>query len=117
MKYADDQSVRFSLLVVVAHNFSLLPLRISVVLGFAMALLGFSGALLVILDWAFERQPAGWASTMVVVLLLSGMQLLMLGIVGEYIGRVFLTANHKPQGLVRAVVRPPPEHPLDEEAA
>lgn len=46
---------------------------------------------------------------MVVVLLLSGLQLAMLGILGEYVGRVFLTANHKPQGVVRTVLRALPE--------
>jgi glycosyltransferase involved in cell wall biosynthesis len=90
-----------------ALNFSLLPLRLSVILGLALAAVGFVGAALVMIDWLFHEPPEGWASTMVVVLLLSGAQLFMLGVVGEYIGRVFLTANHKPQGVVRAVVRQP----------
>lgn len=94
-----------------ALNFSLLPLRLSVVLGLALAAAGFVGAVLVIVDWLFHAPPEGWASTMVVMLLLSGAQLFMLGVVGEYIGRVFLTVNHKPQGIVRAVVRSSPERP------
>jgi hypothetical protein len=44
---------------------------------------------------------------MVAVLLLSGLQLMLLGIVGEYLGRVFLTANRKPQYIVRDASRPP----------
>ena len=44
---------------------------------------------------------------MVAVLLLSGLQLMLLGIVGEYLGRVFLTANRKPQYLVRDTTRSP----------
>jgi len=49
--------------------------------------------------------PAGWASLMAATLLLSGVQLLILGILGEYIGRLFLTANRKPQAVVREVIR------------
>jgi undecaprenyl-phosphate 4-deoxy-4-formamido-L-arabinose transferase len=88
-----------------ALNFSILPLRLSVVLGLVMGTIGLGGAVFVLIESLFERPPAGWASTMVVVLLLSGVQLAMLGIVGEYVGRVFLTANHKPQGIVRTVLR------------
>jgi glycosyltransferase involved in cell wall biosynthesis len=88
-----------------ALNFSILPLRLSVFLGLIMGTIGFAGAVFVMFESLLERPPAGWASTMVVVLLLSGVQLVMLGILGEYVGRVFLTANHKPQGVVRAVVR------------
>jgi hypothetical protein len=43
---------------------------------------------------------------MVAVLLLSGIQLILIGVVGEYLGRVFLTANRKPQFLVRELMRP-----------
>ena len=92
-----------------ALNFSILPLRLSVLLGFLMGLVGLAGAVFVIVEATLERPPEGWASTMVVVLLLSGLQLAMLGILGEYVGRVFLTANHKPQGVVRTVLRALPE--------
>jgi hypothetical protein len=43
------------------------------------------------------------------VLLLSGVQLLILGIVGEYLGRLYLTANRKPQSIVKTVMRVEPE--------
>ena len=91
-----------------ALNFSILPLRLSVLLGLLMGFVGLMGAVFVVVSATLERPPAGWASTMVVVLLLSGVQLGMLGILGEYVGRVFLTANHKPQGVVRTVLRATP---------
>jgi undecaprenyl-phosphate 4-deoxy-4-formamido-L-arabinose transferase len=87
-----------------ATNFSLLPLRIAVVLGVAMAAIGLLGAAFVIVEALMGEPPAGWASTMVVTLLIAGAQFFILGILGEYVGRVFLTANRKPQGTVRAVV-------------
>jgi hypothetical protein len=58
--------------------------------------------------------PAGWASLMAAVLLLSGVQLVILGIVGEYLGRLYLTANRKPQSVIREVRRS--ELPLAAEA-
>ena len=89
-------------------NFSIMPLRLSVLLGFIMSGLGALGALFVIMEAMASRPPAGWASLMVAVLLLSGIQLILIGVVGEYLGRVFLTANRKPQYLVRELVRPEP---------
>ena len=47
--------------------------------------------------------PPGWASLFAAVLLLSGVQLLILGLVGEYLGRLYLTANKRPQSTVRQV--------------
>lgn len=88
-----------------ALNFSLLPLRIAVLLGLAMGTIGGVAALYVVLHALFGEPPQGWASTMVVVLLLSAAQFLILGIVGEYLGRTFQTGNRKPQGIVRMVVR------------
>lgn len=86
-------------------NFSVMPLRLSVLLGFIMSGLGVVGALFVIVEAFLRRPPEGWASLMVAVLLLSGLQLILIGVLGEYLGRVFLTANRKPQYLVREVVR------------
>jgi len=51
------------------------------------------------------RTPTGWASTMVVLLLVGGVQSMILGVLGEYVGRTFLTANGKPQGSVRTIER------------
>ena len=49
--------------------------------------------------------PQGWASLMAATLLLSGVQLIMLGLVGEYLGRLFLTVNNKPQFVIRDIAR------------
>lgn len=87
-------------------NFSVMPLRVSTFTGLALSVLGFAGAV-----WAaasalfFEKTPPGWASLTVAVMLLSGVQLLILGLVGEYLGRLYLTVNRKPQAVVREVQR------------
>jgi glycosyltransferase involved in cell wall biosynthesis len=86
-------------------NFSVMPLRLATFIGFALGLTGLIGTLWVVLDALFYQTPAGWASISVAVLLLSGVQLTMLGLIGEYLGRLYLTANRKPQSIVREVTR------------
>jgi glycosyltransferase involved in cell wall biosynthesis len=86
-------------------NFSVAPLRVAGVLGATIALLGFLDALMVIGEWFFFGTPPGWGSLMCAILVLSGTQLLMIGLVGEYLGRVYLTVNRCPQAVVREVIR------------
>ena len=90
-------------------NFSAMPLRLSVVAGFVIGLLGMVGCIMVIAEALLRAPPPGWASLMAATLLISGVQMVMLGIIGEYLGRLFLTANRKPQSLVREVVPPAAE--------
>ena len=86
-------------------NFSVMPLRISTLTGFALSLIGTIGSLVALTEALFFAPPAGWASLMAAVLLLSGVQLVILGIVGEYLGRLYLTANRKPQSVVKSITR------------
>jgi undecaprenyl-phosphate 4-deoxy-4-formamido-L-arabinose transferase len=92
-----------------ATSFSLAPLRAAIFAGALMALLGTMGAVATIVEALVARDtPSGWASTMTVILLVSGVQSMILGIMGEYVGRTFLSANGKPQGTVRFVQRSTP---------
>ena len=87
-------------------NFSVMPLRISTVTGMSLSVLGGIAAIFVVIEAAvMGSTPRGWGSIMAAVLLLSGVQLMILGIVGEYLGRLFLTANRKPQFVVREAWR------------
>jgi hypothetical protein len=89
-----------------ATSFSLLPLRIATFAGVAMAMLGAAGAVATIAEALVSRDiPSGWASTMTVILLVGGVQSMILGVLGEYVGRTFLSANGKPQGTVRVIER------------
>lgn len=93
-----------------ATSFSLAPLRLATLAGLAMAALGTIGAVATIVEALTRRDtPSGWASTMTVVLLVAGVQSMILGVLGEYVGRTFLSANGKPQGSIRAVARSRPE--------
>ncbi len=83
-------------------NFSILPLRISIFMGFIFALIGFVFGIIVIY-WKISEPsiPLGYASTLVVVSLFGGIQLMAIGMLGEYIGRVFLSLNKQPQFSIR----------------
>ncbi|WP_052214536.1 glycosyltransferase family 2 protein [Belnapia sp. F-4-1] len=90
-----------------ATNFSILPLRLAILAGVAMGILGLLGAIAVVVEALIgSGTPSGWASSMTTTLLLAGVQFLILGVLGEYVGRAFLSANGKPQGVVREVVPP-----------
>lgn len=88
----------------VATLFSLAPLRMATFLGFGFALAGLVMALYFVLKFFLFPEPAdpvGWASLMVTLLVLGGAQLACLGVLGEYLGRVFLHLNRRPQFVVK----------------
>jgi undecaprenyl-phosphate 4-deoxy-4-formamido-L-arabinose transferase len=87
-------------------NFSLLPLRVAALAGFVTAGVGLVAFLVVLWLWFVGRGPEyGFGWLMSAFLIFSGMQLIMLGLIGEYLGRMFLTVNQRPQAVVREVVR------------
>ena len=94
-----------SLWLKMATNFSIAPLRLASFLGLAFSLVGF----LLVVWLVFERVrnnsiPQGWTSLMIIVLITGGLQLLALGAIGEYLGRVFLTVNNRPQFVVASTL-------------
>jgi len=87
-------------------NFSVMPLRLATVLGLLMAGVGLVGVTSVAYLRLTNRGPTfGWGSLMAALLVFSGTQLVLLGVIGEYLGRMFLTVNQRPQSVVREVVR------------
>jgi glycosyltransferase involved in cell wall biosynthesis len=98
-------------------NFSVLPLRAATALGVVTALAGLLAFIGVVWLWMVQRGPAyGWGWVMAAVLVFSGTQLVMLGLIGEYLGRMFLAVNQRPQSVVREVVeglgvKPEPPEP------
>jgi glycosyltransferase involved in cell wall biosynthesis len=88
-------------------NVSILPLRLMTFAGMITSALGFLAVIEVVLEHLLHKQPTGWTSLMAAVLLLSGMQLLLLGILGEYVGRIYLGISEKPQSVIREQVNSP----------
>lgn len=86
-------------------NFSLLPLQVASATGLFAALVGLGTGGYYLVQALFRNIAVpGYASTIVAVLVLGGLQLLALGVIGEYLGRVHLNINRKPQYTVRQVI-------------
>jgi len=89
-----------------ATGFSPFPLRVAAVTGGIIALLSFAAAtFFVVQALVLEQMPPGWPSLIVSVFFLGGIQLMGIGAVGEYIGRIFVTQNRRPQSTVKVVLR------------
>lgn len=83
-------------------SFSVKPLRISTFIGIITALVGFLYGVYIIINKFFNpAAPLGYSSTMAVILFVGGMIMLLLGMIGEYIGRVYISLNNAPQFVVR----------------
>jgi undecaprenyl-phosphate 4-deoxy-4-formamido-L-arabinose transferase len=82
-------------------NSSVMPIRAAALLGLAMSVVGFVACVAVFINHFVEQEPLGWGSLMAALLVFSGTQLLLLGVVGEYVGRTYLRISKKPQSVVR----------------
>lgn len=97
-----------SLAVTAFTNFSLLPLRWISVCGFACAGLGLLASVYYLIQYLLARIIVpGYASLMIAILVLGGVQLLALGIMAEYLGRLHMNINRKPQYVEREVLGGP----------
>lgn len=86
-------------------NFSIKPLRISTFLGTFFALVGFIVSLVLFIRKIVNPSiQLGWTSLMVTIVFLSGVQLISIGMLGEYIGRLFMFQNKSPQFVIKEVV-------------
>ena len=83
-------------------NYSVLPLRAASVLGSLTALIGFIAAIATVVHKLVDPSTTvGWASTLSIMLIFFGFTLLVLGIIGEYIGEIVLSINNTPQYVIR----------------
>jgi glycosyltransferase involved in cell wall biosynthesis len=93
-KYSPRRMIRFAFDGVTA--FSSKPLRISAYLGLIVLVLGFAYAVYALVVHLLGRSNPGWTSLMITILVLGGTQLLILGIVGEYMARIFNETKRRP---------------------
>ena len=86
-------------------NFSVLPLRVATVIGLVLAGAGIVALGIVAIAWFRDAgPPSGFGWLMAALLVFSGTQLVLLGLIGEYVGRMFITVNQRPQSVVREIV-------------
>lgn len=85
-------------------NFSVHPLRVSTFLGLVFSAIGGLYSVYAVIDKLLHPEvPAGVTTIVVAILVFAGIQLIMLGLVGEYIGKQFLTTNQTPQYVIRYI--------------
>jgi glycosyltransferase involved in cell wall biosynthesis len=101
-RFAGESKFNFVSLMGLALNgitsYSIVPLRFVAILGFFMALFGF----LVGFETVFEKiflhnSPNGWATTIILLCVFGGIQLFCLGLIGEYVGQIFLEVKGRPR--------------------
>ncbi len=98
-KYTFKKMLKFATTGVTA--FSVKPLRISIYLGSVIALLAFIYGLYAVYIHFFTTQAiTGWTSVIISVLFVGGINLLMLGIIGEYLGKLFIENKRRPNYLI-----------------
>jgi dolichol-phosphate mannosyltransferase len=99
-KYPLKKMLKFAMDAIT--TFSYKPLKLSIYIGFIVALASFLYLLVVLYLRLFtDAAVAGWASTLAVSLIFNGVTLMMLGIIGEYIGRIYDEVKNRPLYIIR----------------
>lgn len=81
-------------------SLSIKPLTLIVVIGLITCLLGFVGIIWAIIEVIMKNAIAGWASTVCIILFLGGVQLLSIGVIGEYIGKIYMETKRRPRYII-----------------
>ncbi|HOI22243.1 MAG TPA: glycosyltransferase family 2 protein [Spirochaetales bacterium] len=95
-------SAMFSFALDGITSFSVKPLRLASMFGCLISAAGFLYALYALIVRLFtDKTVEGWTSLLISVLIIGGIQLIFMGIIGEYLGKLFLEAKHRPHYLVK----------------
>ena len=81
-------------------SLSIKPIRLISTMGFAVSLLSGLGVIWSIVQYLGGNTISGWASTICIVCFISGVQLLSLGVVGEYIGKIYMEVKRRPRYII-----------------
>ena len=98
-------------------SLSIRPLRIVMAFGLVVSLLSFIGVIWAVVVSLLGKAVAGWASTVAIVCFMGGIQLIATGVIGEYVGRIYLETKHRPRYIVARRTGEPQAVPLDEAGA
>ncbi|HEY8285229.1 MAG TPA: glycosyltransferase family 2 protein [Chloroflexota bacterium] len=96
-------------------GFSYAPLQLATTTGFILAGLSLIGVAIAVIVRIFGGGIQGQGTTLIVVLLLGGIQLIFLGIIGEYLGRIYDEVRGRPLYIIHDLVEAPTQEPLNEE--
>ena len=81
-------------------SFSVKPLRIITVIGLFVAFLSFIGIIYVLVSYISGNVIDGWASTTCIICFVSGIQMISLGVIGEYVGKIYLETKQRPRYII-----------------
>jgi polyisoprenyl-phosphate glycosyltransferase len=99
-KYSVSKMFKFAMSGIT--GFSIKPLQLSAIVGLIVAILSFLYGLYAIYIKLFQNNTIpGWTSTLIVISFIGGLQLIMIGILGEYIGKLFLESKRRPEYIIR----------------
>jgi len=105
-KYPLRKMIQFAIDAIT--GFSIRPLRIASHLGFWLALSGLVMLIYSFASWLAGKNLAGWTSVMTVVLLLGSANMLFLGMIGEYLGRLYMESKRRPLFMIQDIVSSSP---------
>ena len=89
-------------------SFSIKPLRLATYLGLISAVFALGAMVYTLYSWLYLGAVQGWTSVMSVVLFLGSAQLIILGLIGEYLGRLYMESKRRPLFMIDRVIRKPP---------
>ena len=81
-------------------SLSVKPIRLIMMLGIFVAVLSFAGIIWAIVTTILGKTVAGWASTVCIVCFLSGVQMISIGVIGEYIGKIYMEVKGRPRYII-----------------
>ena len=101
-KWTTSKKIKYLIDGVMAYSY--FPLRVMSVVGLSLSILGFLYAIVIFFAKIFGSVPIeGWAPLMIIILVLSGIQMLMLGIIGEYLWRTLDQVRNRPQYIIETI--------------
>ena len=68
--------------------------------GILVSIIGFIGVIWAVISWALGNTVSGWASMICVICFIGGVQLLCTGVIGQYIGKVYMETKHRPRYII-----------------
>jgi glycosyltransferase involved in cell wall biosynthesis len=101
-KYPFMKMCRFALEGIT--SFSVRPIKMALVFGVISFFISIAMLLYCIYEWSIGNTVSGWASLGVSIWAIGGLQLLMLGVVGEYVGKIYLETKHRPKYIIESVI-------------
>lgn len=81
-------------------SLSIKPIKMIFVLGLIVALISFVGIIWAVVEAIIGNTVSGWASTTCIICFLSGVQLISIGVIGEYIGKIYMEVKHRPRYII-----------------